>query len=117
MPTITYLPMNFAAAWFFSHWKLHYVLYLAAVLQFIGGWIRVFGFMEDKFWLVALGMLIFFVASPMILNSISLISNLWFADAERARATAISGLMPSLGSIIGLGMTGVIAAGVDEDSS
>ena len=64
-----------------------------------------------------MGMLIFFVASPMILNSISLISNLWFSDFERARATAISGLMPSLGSIIGLGMTGVIAAGVDEDSS
>ena len=109
--------MNFAAAWSFSHMRLHHVLYLAAALQFIGGWIRVLGFLDDKFWIEALGMLIFFVASPMILNSISLIANLWFADNERARATAISGLMPSLGSIIGLGMTGVIAAGVDEDSS
>ena len=61
-------------------------------------------------------MLIFFIANPFVLNSISLIANLWFADLERARATAISGLMPSLGSIVGLGMAGAIATGVDGDS-
>lgn len=49
-----------------------------------------------------------------MLGSIGLVSNLWFGDHERARATAIMGLMAPVGSLLGLGLTGVIAAGVDS---
>lgn len=62
------------------------------------------------------GTTIFFSANPLILNSISVIANLWFGDDERARCTAICGLMAPLGSLLGLAMTGVIAAGVDSDN-
>ena len=69
-----------------------------------------------QFWFLFVGTFIFFIANPLILNSISVIANLWFADDERARCTAICGLMAPLGSLLGLAMTGVIAAGVNSDS-
>ena len=61
------------------------------------------------------GTFIYFTASPLILNALSVISNLWFADDERAQATAIAGLMAPLGSLFGLGLTGFIAAGMDTE--
>ena len=57
---------------------------------------------------------IFFTANPLILNSIAVIANVWFADDERAQAMAIASLMAPLGSLLGLTISGVIAAGVDE---
>ena len=110
--------MNFFANWFFTNWKLNYVLYLAAFLQLAGGWIRTISFFGDpgNFWLLFLGTFVFFVANPFILNSISVIANTWFADNERARATAIAALMTPVGCLCGLGMTGVIARGMDKDS-
>ena len=41
---------------------------------------------------------------------------MWFSDEERGRATAIAGLMAPLGALLGLAMTGAIAAGVDLES-
>ena len=109
-PTFLYAPMNFAAASLFAHWKNHHVLKFAASVQLIGCWIRVFSFFgQEWFWLVALGTIIFFIANPLVLGSISVISNLWFSDDERAKATAIAGLMAPLGSLIGLALTGVFA--------
>ena len=61
-----------------------------------------------------MGSFIFFSANPLVLNSISLIGNLWFSDDERAKATAIAGLMAPVGALIGLAMTGVFASGIDS---
>ena len=49
-----------------------------------------------------------------MLSVISLIANLWFGDHERNRAAAIIGLMAPVGSLIGLGLAGALAAGVDS---
>ena len=72
---------------------------------------------EGKFWILALGTFIFFLANPFVLNSISLIANMWFGADELARATALAGLMAPLGALIGLAITGSFAAGVDIESS
>lgn len=64
-----------------------------------------------------MGTVIFFAANPLVLNSISVIANMWFADEERARCSAISGLMAPLGSLIGLALTGVLSAGVNTDDA
>ena len=61
--------------------------------------------------------LIFQVSQPLTFNSISIISNMWFADHERARASAISGLMTPFGSMIGLILTAFLARGVGKDDS
>ena len=93
------------------------MLYLAAFLQFTGGWIRATSFLSDpgEYWLMFLGTLLFFMANPFILNSISVIANTWFADDERARATAIAALMTPIGCLCGLGLTGVVAHGMVKD--
>ena len=119
MPTILYAPVNFSAAWFYNNWKIRSILSMAAGLQIVGAWIRTFALVgeEKYFWPLALGSFVFFLATPFILNSISVISNLWFADNERAKATAISGLMAPVGSLLGLAMTGVLASGVDKEDS
>lgn len=53
--------------------------------------------------------------NPFILNSISVVSNMWFAENELARSTAISGLMAPLGSLLGLAVAGVFSSGVDTE--
>jgi len=57
MPTLLYAPMNFAAAWFYAHFKIHHVLKSAALLQLLGGWIRALSFIGDpgNFWLLMMG--------------------------------------------------------------
>ena len=117
MPTFLYLPMNFVAAWAFAKFKIHRVLQFAALLQLVGAWFRVISLFgsNDMFWPMLIGSFIFFLASPFVLNAISIIGNLWFADDERARSTAISGLMAPLGSLVGFATCGVIATGVDSD--
>ena len=84
----------------------------------MGTWIRPLSFIgepEGKFWIMMLGTFIFFLPNPLILNSTSKIVNLWFAKDELARATAVAGLMAPLGALLGLALTGVLAAGVDVD--
>jgi len=118
MPNLLFAPMNFFSAWFFANFKVHHVLRVAACLQLIGGWVRALSFIGDpntSFWLLLLGQFLFVVTNPFVLGVISLIANLWFGDHERAKATAISGLMVPVGSLIGLGLAGYLAAGVDSE--
>ena len=62
-----------------------------------------------------LGQFVFFIANPFAINAISIIANIWVADDERGKSTSISGLMSPLGSLVGFGLCGVFAAGVDSD--
>lgn len=56
-----------------------------------------------------------FLANPFVLNSISIIANVWFPEKERGQATAIAGLMAPLGNLIGYIIAGTLAAGVDSE--
>ena len=71
---------------------------------------------EGQFWILEVGTAIFFLSNPIVLNSISLVSNMWFGEQERARATAIAGLMAPVGSLMGLSLSGALTAGVDLSS-
>ena len=119
LPGLIFAPVNFAAAWFFANWKINKILICAALLQLVGGWFRALSFIREpqrgSFSIIILGTFIFFLASPFILNSISIIANMWFAEKERARAMAIAGLMAPLGSLLGLGLTGYIIIGINDD--
>ena len=116
-PTLVYVPMNFVANWFFANWRIHHVMYLTAILELVGGWIRVLSFLNDSFWLLELGTFIFCLVGPFIMNSISLIANMWFSEDERARSTALSGMMIPVGTIMGFVITGVISHGMDPEDS
>ena len=114
LPTVLFVPCNFGAAYFFNNWTVNHVLMLAALLQLIGCWIRALSFINDTYWLLMLGTFIFFTSNAFVLNSITVIANMWFSDTERARATAIAGLMAPLGSLLGFVLAGAFAAGVDS---
>ena len=116
VPTVLYAPMNFASASYFSRKKIHHTLRMAASIQLLGSWIRALSFVGPQYyWLVAFGSVIFALANSLIMNSISTIANLWFADDERARATAIAGLMVPMGTLLGLGLAGAISTTIDPD--
>lgn len=120
LPGLVYAPTNLPAFWFFARYKVHQLLICAALMQVLGGWIRTLSFVDEEnysgtYWMLVFGQFIFFVANPFILNSISIIANMWFAEEERARAMAIAGLMAPLGSLLGLGLAGIIIIGLDVD--
>ena len=68
---------------------------------------------NDELWILLAGTIIFILSSPIVLNSISLVQNVWFGDEERAKATAIAGLTSPLGSLTGLVLSGALSAGAE----
>ena len=116
-PTLMFAPITYITTVTMADWKSHNLLKLATIVQVVGGWIRVLSFTwgDGQFWVLFLGTTIFFVSLPIALNSISLVVNIWFGESERSRATAIASLMVPMGCFIGLAMTGLMAAGVDEN--
>lgn len=117
-PALLYPPFSFVGSYFFARFPIHYVLNMAMALILLGSWVRSLSFAGEspKFWVLFIGQMMIFMAQPLVMNSISTIANIWFADHERARSTAFSGTMNPIGAIVGLVLTGVIASGVDSDS-
>ena len=70
---------------------------------------------NESIWVLYVGTGIFALSTPLSLNSISMISNLWFPDNQRTTATAIMGLSRPLGLLVGLAITGILAAGINKD--
>ena len=80
-----------------------------------GAWIRIFAFTDDKsFWVIFLGNFIFVLSGPMVFNGLSLVTIAWFADSEKATATAIIGFGAQCGSFAGMAIPGVVAMGLDK---
>ena len=116
-PMLLYVPFNFVAAWMFAHMKIHHTLLAAAIAQLVGAWIRsasVWANFNNSFWLLWLGTFLFQISNPVVLNAISVVTNLWFAENERAKATSLAGIAVTLGSISGFAITGIVAAGVES---
>jgi predicted MFS family arabinose efflux permease len=81
--------------------KLHNVktvLSISAVLMLIGAWVRMLSKISGQFWWIVIGQSIIAIAGPFLISAISIISNLWFADNERATATSLMSLSNPLGS-------------------
>ena len=116
MPTIMYPTLNFATTYVFKLLRIQYVMYICAALQIIGCWLRALSFAGDgEIWLMLLGTFIFLATQTLCMNSISTIANTWFSENEIGQSTAISSLVMPVGSIVGLGLAGVVAAGIDVD--
>ena len=56
------------------------------------------------------------LALPGALNGVSLVSNLWFPDNQRATATGLIGVSMALGSVVGLVISGTLSVGLDKES-
>lgn len=115
IPSITYIPMSFVSASLYNKMRTHHVVYLAALLQIIGCWIRSFAFTFGMFWPILFGTLIYMLSVPMLLSAISLIANLWFSDDQRGTATSLMGIAMPCGSMVGLTVTGLLCVGMDNN--
>ena len=60
--------------------------------------------------------MIYVLALPAALNGVSLVSNLWFPDNQRATATGLIGVSMALGSVVGLVISGTLSVGLDKES-
>ena len=82
----------------------------------MGAWLRMLAFLDGRSVVpLYVGTALLSMATPLSLNGISVIANLWFPDGQRATATALMGLSQPLGILVGLGITGVLAAGLDTE--
>ena len=107
--------MSFVSASLYNKMRTHHVVYLAALLQIMGCWIRSFAFYYGgAFWPILLGTVIYVLSIPMLLSAISLIANLWFSDDQRGTATSLMGIAMPCGSMIGLLISGLLCAGMDS---
>ena len=70
---------------------------------------------ESLCWVLFIGSFIYVLALPTALNGVSLISNLWFPDHQRATATGLISVSMAAGSVVGLTISGIMAAGLDKD--
>lgn len=115
LPSLLYIPMSFVTASLYNNLLVHHVVYIAAIIQLVGCWIRIFAFYSNqRFWPILIGTAIYVLALPLSANAVSLIANLWFPDDERATATSLMSLSMPLGTLISLLITGIVAAGLDE---
>jgi hypothetical protein len=81
--------MNFGASKLYHHFPRWAVLYLACALQLVGAWLRMGFVWSGHFNFVLLGQALIFASGPITHNVISTFANVWFADNERATATAL----------------------------
>ena len=116
IPTFVYVPMNFLANWFFANCKINYIMYMAAMLQLVGGWIRIISFMDNSFWPLMLGSFIVCCSTAFCFNAMSLVANMWFPESERGKSTAWSSMMIIMGTIFGFTLTAFISAGMDRNN-
>ena len=81
VPSMEFVPVSIGLAWLFGVTKTHYVVYLGALLQLVGGWLRMLSFLDSPSVVpLYVGTAVLALATPMSLNGISLIANLWFPD-------------------------------------
>ena len=81
LPQVFYIPMSLVIAWMFNNLKTNHVVYIGALFQLIGSWLRVLTFLDNESIVpLYVGTALFVMATPMSLNGIGMIANLWFPD-------------------------------------
>ncbi len=98
---LTSVPMFFISMKLLTAYSLANVLRLGCFFLVFGAWLRSVSLIDnDQFWPILTGTIIISLANPIFLCAQNVICNRWFADNERAMATAITSLAIPVGSII-----------------
>ena len=77
----------------------------AVTLQFFGAIFRCLSIWSGWFWPVLFGTILQACAAPFIINSQIVICNKWFADNERALATALMSVSLPIGTAVAFMLT------------
>ena len=69
-----------------------------------------------EFWPVVLGTILLASVSSIFLNSMIIVTNIWFSDKERATAMSILAIGMPLGGLVSFIITGIKFAGIDPET-
>lgn len=106
--SICSIPMTFVAIFCYRHYPASTVLKIASATQLLGAWLRYSVVWHNQFWAVQVGTALVASTVPVFVNATSMIANNWFADNERALATAIGGIAMPLGTLLSFTLTGLL---------
>jgi hypothetical protein len=106
-----FLPMTLLSTYLYKNKKRHHVMIVGCIIQLIGCWFRSVGYFTDSFWPIVVGQWINQVAQAIYGVAISIVANVWFPSHQRNIATSISAMATVGGSIVTLGITGLICTG------
>ena len=98
---IMYVPSNFVVLWVLNKYGLRITLMTGAVLSIIGVWSRFLIIIFPKFGVILISTSLIAFAQPFWSNTTSKLATVWFADNERAMATALGSLALPIGCIMG----------------
>jgi MFS family permease len=106
--SIVYVPTSLLSSFVMKRFGLKFSVFIAVMLNFIGGCVRFAGFKKGHevfFWIVFLGQCITAVAQPFVGNATTMLASNWFGEKERATATTLATFFSILGSaaIFGIG--------------
>ena len=108
--------MTFVTMWLYSKLPSPYVIRIGCCFFITGCWTRTLSAKDGTFWPILLGQAIMSFAYPIFNGAINLICNKWFPDKERTLVTAVCGLAIPTGNIFAFTMSGLIFAGLNENS-
>lgn len=101
------IPGFILSAWMYTFMELKTIQMIAAVLTFLGGWLRMLTIISGDFWWVVVGCTIVGASAAFQMGGLNIIANDWFGDKERGLATALMTMSNPLGMLLGYTFQGI----------
>ena len=118
IPNGTFIPMSIIVSLMFHYMKDVYVYRLSAIIMLLGSWLRLLAFTgSTSFWVLLSSNSFFVLSAPILLNGLSRMIISWFQVRESNTATAVIGIGATFGGLLGNGIPGIFAAGLDVHDS
>jgi MFS family permease len=103
---IVYIPVSFIASWLINKYGFRIVVGLGAMINGIFGFLRFTA--GQNYVLALLFQIIIAIGQPILFNSVTLLSAIWFPESERTTATGLSLNSSLLGIALGMILTPII---------
>ena len=95
------IPGFVLSAWLYNYYGLRELQMVAALMTFIGGWLRMLALTDANFWWVVAGCTIVGSSACFQMGGLNIIATDWMGDKERGLATSLMTMSNPLGMLIG----------------
>ena len=109
-------PADFLAVYLFKNYRVDCVLRGAQLISFSGAMFRFLIISTKEFWPVVIGTVFAASVSSIFLNSMIIVTNIWFSDTERATAMSILSVGSAVGCFVAVAINGVTFSGIDPET-
>ncbi|MHA2473296.1 MAG: MFS transporter [Promethearchaeota archaeon] len=103
---IVYIPTSFVASWLINRYGFRVVVGLGAIINGVFGFLRFTA--GSNYQLALFFQIIIAIGQPILFNSVTLLSAIWFPESERTTATGFSLNSSLLGIALGMILTPII---------